>query len=292
MPQLDEFLLGRSPTFSLPSGAEQQENLALLPNPDLNFATVFGLVSAGGLPVNNATVKLLTLTGDPVAHATSNESGLYAIRNVPPGAYQLVAITAGYAVSAPQTFTLSPRAVLLVNISLTGDPRTQLSNVFGLILNSETAARIAGATVALTLPDSTIVSITSSNADGQFLLCAVANGSYLITASKNGFDVLPPIPVALTGPSIVRSDLFLTPSSAVQGTVHGFIRDQGGAPLASAFVGLYSVLPGGETLIRTVLTNVNGLYLIGEVAAGTYLVKAKRQTASDPLFFAGVAQVA
>lgn len=250
MPILNDFLLNRSTPINLAQSQEQEADLTLQPNPNLNSATVAGFVRAAGVPVPNATVKLLTPSGSPVAHATTTAEGFYSIVFVPPASYQVVGIAPGFAVSVPTFVTLPPRQTLQVDISLTADPRTQLSNLYGLVIDTVSGGRISTAQVTLTASDESISAVTISNSDGQYLLCALSNGSYSISAAKTGYEAESPIPVTLTEPSIVNQDLLLEPTIVAHGTVSGFIRDPSGAALANAVVALYTVTGTTETLGR------------------------------------------
>jgi hypothetical protein len=84
----------------------------------------------------------------------------------------------------------------------------------------------------------------------------------------------------LTETDIQSLDLFLQVNTAQNvGTVGGIITDQTTLlPIANAFVALYSVVGGAETIVQIVRTNAGGRYLFGDIAEGEYIVKAIAQT--------------
>lgn len=161
------------------------------------------------------------------------------------------------------------------DFNLSADPLAALNSLYGLVLDQSTGTRIAGASVTLTDQQGVTVSTTTTNSDGQYLLCETANGSYLISAVKTGYELPAPIPVTVTGGQLARTNINLTPDVAVEATVQGFIRDENGNPLPGAFVGLYSADGVPETLEQTTFTNSSGFYLFGNLPGGNYVVKAK-----------------
>jgi hypothetical protein len=121
----------------------------------------------------------------------------------------------------------------------------------------------------------TVVAQTSSDSDGEFVFCQVANGSYSAVADLAGYSESPPVTITVSGSAISRADLALTPTTPSGATVHGFLRNTSGGGIAGACVGLYAVSGTTETLVQLTRTNTAGLYLFGQISAGQYLVKAK-----------------
>lgn len=276
MPQRREnFLLSQSPQFDIATGAENRTDLTLTPNPEAAFAPVAGNVSDGTSPLPNALVKVLTTTGNPVDHQYTNSDGNYASKELPTGIYHVVASAPGFLTSPTTVANVSGTEGTFANFVLTPDPRAVKNTLYGLVLDQTTGSRLDNATVTLTDSIGETVAATLSDSVGEYLLYEIDNGSYLIGASRAGYQLPVPLTIDLTGSQIAQTNISLAPTVAAEGTVQGFITDQNNIRLAMACVGLYSVTGSTETLVQTTLSNLNGFYLFGGVTAGTYLVKAK-----------------
>lgn len=276
--QHESYMLNRSPEFNLSTGAENRTDLTLTPNPAVHYSAIVGVVLFGTTPLVNALVKVLTPSGDPLDHQYTNDEGAYTTTQFPAGVYQILASAPGYLTSAPVTVNLPFDSAAFVDFNLTPDPRAAQNTLFGLVLDQVTSNRIANASVVLTDTLGQTVGTTETNSDGQYLLCEINNGSYLITAQKTGYALPTPLSLTLSGSQLAQTNITLTPDVVTEGTVQGFIRDAGGNALAGAAVGLYSVTGSTETLIQTTFTGNSGFYLFGGVSAGNYLVKAKVDT--------------
>jgi hypothetical protein len=274
----EQYLLGRSSQFTLTTIGENQTNLTLASNPTLNYGTIFTTVIVGTTPVSNALVQILTSSGDPVDSQFTNALGQSASNQLPNGIYQVVAAAPGYLTSDPVPANLTGATCVAISISLAADPRTTLNTLYGLVLDQVTGSRLTNATVTLTDSLSQVVASTLTNSEGQYLLYEISNGSYTLSASRNGYQVPTPLAITVTGSQIAQTNLSLVPETLTEGTVQGLITDQSGAFLAGACVGLYSLADSTETLVQTTFSNDNGFYLFGNVAAGSYLVKAKVDT--------------
>ena len=272
---LDSYLLEQSPEFNLATGAENRTDLTLTPNPDLRKGGIAVYVFHDSTPIADAMVKILTPTGDPVDHQFSNAQGAAVTIPLFAGVYNIVAVAPGYVTSMPVTVNLSEVSSVLVNITMTPDPRTALNTLFGLVLDKVNGSRLGNATVILTDSQGQTINTTLTDSDGEYLIYLTPNGSYTISAQKAGYQLPTPISVNVTGGQLAQTNMSLTPEVATEGTVQGFIKDQAGNLLAGATVALYSVSGSTETLIQQTFTNSTGFYLFGGILTGNYLVKAK-----------------
>lgn len=271
----ESYKLIKSPQFNLPAGGENRTDVVLPSNPDVRNGVITGFVTTGETPLDDVVIKVLTTGGNPIDHTYSNANGAYTTDQLQPGIYNVVASRPGFLTSAPITVNLPLSTIAAVNFNLSPDPLAVLNNLYGLVLDQSTGNRISGSTVILTDQQGITVATTTTNNDGQYLLCDTANGSYLISAVKTGYEVPTPLPVTVTGGQLARTNVSLTPDLVTEATVQGFIRDESSNALSGAFVGLYAVSGGIETLLQTTYTNSNGFYLFGNLPGGNYLVKAK-----------------
>ena len=102
----DLLALEYSPSFELQGTQEAAVNLELPPVP-VGFATVYGTVTDGTVPLADATVKLFDNTGAPFQHTPTDASGQYSLSNIPAGTYTISAVKDGYLLSDPMGVTLS-----------------------------------------------------------------------------------------------------------------------------------------------------------------------------------------
>ncbi|HOV80521.1 MAG TPA: carboxypeptidase-like regulatory domain-containing protein [Bacillota bacterium] len=280
MPTIDDFLLKRSAEIPLGATEEKRSDLVLT-QLAVQTGTVRGTVtnSVDGSHVANATVKLRTQTGDPVAHTLTNPGGNYVLEDVAPGTYTINAALQGFATSNGQTFTIQSGQNLNIDIAITPDTRS-FNVVYGTVTNQATGAPVASANVALipAIGVSENVMVAKTDALGQYQLCNVPDMTASLIVAAAGFYLSSFVSVTISGGSIIRTDVSLTPFTLPQATVNGFITQQNGTPVANACVGLYLVdQQGVEILQQVTFTDSRGFYIFGRVAAGTYVVKAKSE---------------
>lgn len=279
MPIVDDYFLGRSPSFPLDAGAENRTDLTLtqaLPS----TANVRGRVtnSVDGSPLGGVTVKVRSQAGDPVAHTETNAGGNYLFNNLVPGTYTINVALHGFVTPSGQTVTVQGGQTIDADFVMTPETRP-LNIVYGVVTNDATGLPIADVKVAL-VPSGggTPSNLSWTNASGQYLMCEVSDGQYFIAAHGAGLYASPQIPVTISGGQIVRTDVVMQPVAIPQGTVNGYIKQQNGTPIPNACVGLYLLgLGGTEVLQQVTFSDATGFYIFGRAAAGNYVVKAKSE---------------
>lgn len=280
MSKVDDFLLGRSPSFSL--GADQEDRKDLnLTQLAAETGRVRGRVtnSATGSPIENATVKVRAQSGTPIAHTQTNPGGNYSIDGLPPGTYAINVALQGYLTSPAQVFTIQGNQTIDINVSLIPEPAV-FNTIYGTITDLTTGDTIDGAEVVLIPEIGSAVNATVavSNSDGEYLINKVPDSTQSLLVVKTGYYPSAFITVISSGGSKLNTDVSIIPYSLPQSTVNGFIKSQSGTPIANAFVGLYLInLQGEEILQQTTFTDANGFYIFGRATEGTYVVKAKSE---------------
>ncbi len=195
-----------------------------------------------------------------------------------------------YGLQYSPSFTIEGQQEADVNLSLPPAPST-LASVYGTVTDGAApiagVLSVAGAAVFTPLAGAKItlkgalgadVAATYTADDGEFVFYDVADGSYTLIATADGYLATAPMTVTILGGSIANVTMSMTVDERTyNGTVSGVIRDQNGAAVAGCFVGLYQLNAGtgSETLLATTKTNALGNYLFGGVSSGQYLVKAK-----------------
>ena len=162
------------------------------------------------------------------------------------------------------------------DIVLTGEPRMKERPIGHLV----DALRLGGAKITLQDSLGAAVAATYTAADGEFAFYDLADGTYTLMASADGYMAVSSVTAVIAGGSISNVVMTMTVDGRTyNGTVSGIIRDNAGRAVAGCFVGLYQVTDvagvSQERLVSVTKTNAAGKYLFGGVGGGEYLVKAK-----------------
>jgi len=277
MPIVDDYLLNRSAPFTLGNTEEDRTDLSLTQAAAAN-GRVRGIVTnaATGDPLDNATVKLSTQSGDPMAHTLTNPAGRYSFSGVAPGSYRINAALQGFDTSAAQTFTIYGNQIIEINISL--NPAAVTNTIYGIISDLSTGDPIEGADVVLLTASGVAQNVVTvkSNASGQYIMSGIPDGTRILFASTFGYYVSSLVPITISGGSIINSDIAMQAYQYPQATVNGYIKNQNGDAIGNACVGLYLLNPQDvEILQQVTFTDSTGFYIFGRVSAGTYVIKSR-----------------
>ena len=278
MPRVDDYLLGRSSSFPLVSAEEDRSDLILTQSAPAR-GRVRGRVTnaVDGSRIADATVKLRSLSGDPVAHTLTNPAGNYIIEGIRSGTYIISAVYSGFLTAVGRTFTIHGGRTVDINITLSPDTQPQ-NVVFGVVTSQVTGETIDNALVAL-VPDLTSpddISVVRSNEDGEFLISGIPDSEQTLVSGADGYYESLFVPLDISGGTPIRSDIALQPYSLPRATINGYIRNTDNSPIANAFVGLYMINGQGvEVLQQVTYTDANGFYIFGRAVSGTYVIKSK-----------------
>src|SRR5262245_4145950 len=131
-----------SATVDINEGQTTTQNFPLTPSPS---GTLSGVVSSASGPVANATV---TITGTPIAPATTNANGQYSFASVPNGTYTVTVTAGGCFGAVTQSVTVNGNTTQNFTLPQRGD------NGFGYTCVIEGAGYVQGDTpLALTGDD-------------------------------------------------------------------------------------------------------------------------------------------
>lgn len=145
-------------------------------------------------------------------------------------------------------------------------------------------ASVTTATVFGTVTDAldVVLASTYSADDGEFVFYDLADGTYHLMASAEGYVTTSAMTVTISAGSLVNVAVTMqVDTRTYNGTVSGIVRNAQGTVVAGCFVGLYQKITDAQTgavtekLVATTKTNAEGKYLFGGVSGGQYLVKAK-----------------
>lgn len=285
MADLQKDLLGLrySPNFDI-SGMQEADVDLVLSNVVAGSATVYGTVTDISGPVADATVKVFDKNGLPFQHTLTDVQGNYTVDGLPIGTYSVAVVNDGYRMSPAKGVTLSDSDTVSVDFVIVADQTLALGSIAGM-LTTETHKgdnmAIGGAKISLMNSLNNVVAVTYTVDDGEFAFYDVAAGTYNVLATLEGYLPSTPMTVVVQQNSIINIVMSMhVDSRTYNGTASGVIKDSQGNVVAGAFVGLYQITTGDagkqtENLVATTKTNAVGRYLIGNVGAGKYVIKAK-----------------
>ncbi len=239
------------------------------------------VVDPSGNPIPNATVKLFDKDGVPYLHTLTNELGQYTFTDLNSDNYSVTVVKDGYVITLPYGFFLQEEDTFTYQFTITPDQSLELSSIAGHIYTTDDAVKKMLHRANVALLDSTTreaVATTFSADDGEYLFYGIAEGTYIIKVTMQGYNASTDIAINAINNTIVNMDIQLTvdPEDNV-GTISGFVKNNANG-LTGCFVGLYEVNRNTSTekLIATTKTNAQGMYMFGNVPTGEYKVKAKQ----------------
>lgn len=278
----DALELQVSNTFTLANNNEADINLNLSLPPILTTGSVSGTIYdttlLTGQLVSGATVKVFK-DGIPYAHTVSATDGTYTISDLPMGIYTIAAVKDGNYLSIDEPLTISSISPVTINLALTNNNTSTMNIIYGILKDTTSGLPIDNVKISLYSvvgEIKTLIASTTSIADGEYVLDHVADGNYEITFDKAGYQTANINNVILSGGTTFNATTTLTSIVGnINSTVSGIIKTDLGVIVANAFVGLYKIVDGIESLVAVTYTNAEGKYMFGNVLEGEYLVKAK-----------------
>ncbi len=232
-------------------------NFALVPNPGTIAGTVTDAVTTN--PIPGAPVKVFqgtTLIGSALTSANGN----YAIANLAPGNYTVVASAADYQTKAVGA-TVIASTVTTVDFALDPPP----GSISGTVTNAANGKPIPGARV-IAYQGQVLIASALTDPNGQYSIPDLAPGGYTVIADaiNFGFSAVGAM-ISASSETVVNFALTGIPA-LISGTVTDAVTTN---PIAGASIRVFD----GQILIASVLTDPSGGYLVN-VPAGNYIVVA------------------
>ena len=326
-----------SAPFTVVKGSNTAPTLALATAVAPVLGTVNGSATdSSGKPIAGAQVELLppfpiplggTSTGavggtvikwplPSVRVASTDQNGHYSFDNVPAGTYTVSASAQGYETATSPSFAVAKGDNTAPTLALTPIPPPVFGSVSGAVTDSN-GKPLAGALVELSPPGKPVplgptsgqpiifpppwpVLVTKTDANGHYNFDKVSTGTYVVSASADGYQSATSAPFTVSEGSNTAPTLALMVLPApVLGTVNGSVTDSSGKPIAGAVVDLSPSVPwlgtGGTSAtpvigppfpVRVATTDQSGHYTFDSVPAGQYVVSAAaegyQRATSDP----------
>ncbi len=201
---------------------------------------------SGAIP--GAGGATLTLSGASSATTTADPSGNYTFTGLLDGTYTVTPAKSG--------FTFSPASA---TVTISGANGTANFTAQAVVITGTVSPVSIGNGATLTLSGAASA-VVSADASGVYTFSGIANGSYTVTPSKNGFTFTPANQaVTVTGSSVTAIDFTgqAAPTFSISGTITGG---------ANATVNV----TGAATASTT--ADAAGNYTVSGLANGTYTV--------------------
>jgi alpha-tubulin suppressor-like RCC1 family protein len=229
-----------------------------------NAAHIVGLIAGArdNKPIRGAVITLTNLLGTFDGMVASDASGHYEFPELPPGSYSAQCHADGYLPQTVVDLVVILGATRRVDFSLSAS-----CGLFGVVTNAATRSPFRGAIVFAIGQSNmyTAVSVTDSN--GLYQLPALPADSYLVEVSFPGcFESLTSVLVAPG--AMKRLDIGLARGATLTGAVLNAAK---GLPITNALV---TVSRANDTEVYTGTTGPQGLYSIGGIPGGQWLVQA------------------
>lgn len=230
-------------------------------NLSLNPGSIAGNLTdaISGLPLAGLLVNV-SMNSNLITTAITDANGNYVITGLTPGIYTVSAIGSNY-----QTGTLSINVLAGLTSTANFSLQSQPGSITGTVLDTNSNP-IANALIEA-IQGNAILSTTSTDNLGHYVLTGLAPGSYVLRASANLFQV------SLQGVT-VAANTQITSNFILQsqpGSISGFIQDANTlAPIAGANV---VILQGGVP-VASALTQSDGSYSISGLPVGSYVIQA------------------
>jgi protocatechuate 3,4-dioxygenase beta subunit len=188
----------------------------------------------------------VTLTIAPTGTATLDASGFFTVTNLITGTYTITPTKSGF------TFTPTARTVSV-------PPNATAQNFVGAPTTYCISGRIADS-AGNPIPG-VIVNGSQTDTNGNYQICGLAAGTYIVTPAKTGYTFTPATRNVTVPPNATGVDFI---GSVTTYTISGRITDSGGSPAAGI------AISDGQG--HTATTNGNGEYAFTNLGANTYTI--------------------
>ncbi|MEU9433159.1 MFS transporter [Streptomyces sp. NPDC048252] len=213
---------------------------------------------AQSVPVDRASVTLISPGGRQLSRAVAGPDGSYALEAPGEGTYVLIASADAH---RPQATTVVVGAApVTYDVLLSGT-----SGLVGTVRSAEGGAPVAGAVVILTDVRGDVLATAQTDGTGDFSVAELLPGPVTLAVSSPKHRPLA-LPVEIAGTGVTRIDVQLRPGALVRDTIRG-----AGAPLGDARV---TLVDAAGNVVATATTGSDGAYAFSDLDGGQYTVVA------------------
>ncbi|MGM1078328.1 MFS transporter [Streptomyces sp. H28] len=213
---------------------------------------------AEGVPVPQAAVTLISLSGRQLGRSVAQTDGAYAVDAPGAGSYVLIAAADGHQPQASTVVVNGEPVGHDILLSGTGC-------LTGVVRAAGDGGPVTGATVIVTDVRGDVLATGTTGADGAFSLTDLVPGPVTVAVNASGYRPRA-LPVEVGGADTTGLDVELTPGARLRGVVrapHG--------PLADARV---TLVDAAGNVVGTTTTGTDGAYAFSDLDGGDYTVIA------------------
>ncbi|MGW6293811.1 MFS transporter [Streptomyces sp. NPDC055058] len=213
---------------------------------------------AEGVPVPQAAVTLISLSGRQLGRSVAQTDGAYAVDAPGAGSYVLIAAADGHQPQASTVVVNGEPVGHDILLSGTGC-------LTGVVRAAGDGGPVTGATVIVTDVRGDVLATGTTGADGAFSLTDLVPGAVTVAVNATGYRPRA-LPVEVGGADTTGLDVELTPGARLRGVVrspHG--------PLADARV---TLVDAAGNVVGTTTTGADGAYAFSDLDGGDYTVIA------------------
>lgn len=213
---------------------------------------------AEGVPVPQAAVTLISLSGRQLGRSVAQADGTYAVDAPGAGSYVLIAAADGHQPQASTVVVNGEPVGHDILLSGTGC-------LTGVVRAAGDGGPVTGATVIVTDVRGDVLATGTTGADGAFSLTDLVPGPVTVAVNASGYRPRA-LPVEVGGADTTGLDVELTPGARLRGVVrapHG--------PLADARV---TLVDAAGNVVGTTTTGTDGAYAFSDLDGGDYTVIA------------------
>ncbi|MFF3918822.1 MFS transporter [Streptomyces sp. NPDC001852] len=249
-----------SDTFEATAAAPAATAVATLAEPGTGGGTpVHGFVrGAESVPVPQAAVTLISLSGRQLGRAVAQADGSYSVDAPGTGSYVLIASADGY---QPQASTVVVgEEPVSYDILLSGT-----SGLTGVVRAAGSALPVKDAMVIVTDVRGDLLATAATGEQGDFAFTDLVPGAVTMAVNASGFRPRA-LPVEIGATGLTRIEIDLDAGARLQGVVrapHG--------PLADARV---TLVDQAGNVVGTATTGTDGAYAFTDLDSGEYTVIA------------------
>ncbi|WP_303984580.1 carboxypeptidase regulatory-like domain-containing protein, partial [Niallia circulans] len=233
-------------------------SLALSPD----FGSISGIViDSNGNPItgNGIQINIFNDNNVLVKSILANSDGTYAIDQLIPGNYLVIASAPNFSTTTTSAIVQSDQTTSITSI-LTANPVTLSAQV----VNIDSQSVLPGATVTVKNSSNVTVGSGVTDANGTVVITNLPPGNLMISANANNFGT-DTRSIFVTPGQSVSETLALTPNP---GNLNGFVSNLAtGNAIPNAVIQLYN---SANVLVDSIVTNQSGQYSFSGIAPGTY----------------------
>lgn len=224
-------------------------NISLEPNPGFIQGTI---VSTDGPAITGATVQILDQNGILIQTVFTDSNGFYRTEGLAAGSYTVTAFVQGFQANSTGVTVLS-NTTSIGNLALS----PFFATVQGTVVNSVGSVPLRGALIQIFTSTNQFIASVVTNADGAYTYNNLGIGSYIITATANGFVTQAAGLIVQTVPSFSTVNFSLEETTVVfKGKV---VDSQTQDGIGNATV---VITDNNETVLGTAFTNAQGEFQI------------------------------